>query len=512
MMRNANFLWLKKVLVLFFVMANFGVNAQESKDLPTPHIKLGIAEVSGSIKNIKLSDSIKNITITFRPFNPISGEYGEYVLNLDEKNYFSGDIPLETTNSIVGFIVKTGTDYLGNGMAGLSQNKPLNLNLIFNDDGSINAVYMSGGMELNVPDLNNISIAVGRFMEKNTWGEYHKMTPKEYAEYELNVNLKKRISFAIDSLNFSETIKNHLISNFNLLYLKGRLFFYKESAEDSHRAAKDTTTYTALEPDKSYYSFLKKINLNDSQLLYTYFYHEFMYKFLSINALKIPLIKDVPINNWVSEVQKNIREVVGFDKGLFYDMLAVYAYTNQINNHTTPFSVKQIENIKSYFKTRNNGIVEILLAKNKSLINTLAKNNDLKINETPLVKQEDLMKTIISQYKGKVVLVDFWATWCGPCIQATREIRAIKEELKRKDTAFIYITNASSPKKTWEAQIKLIGGEQYYITGEKWEKLMNEFNFESIPSYLIFDRNGVLKHKFTGFPGIDKMKEMLESI
>ena len=41
---------------------------------------------------------------------------------------------------------------------------------------------------------------------------------------------------------------------------------------------------------------------------------------------------------------------------------------------------------------------------------------------------------------------------------------------------------------------------------------MDSFDFTAIPSYLIYDKKGQLKQKFTGFPGTDKMMEMIEPL
>ena len=76
------------------------------------------------------------------------------------------------------------------------------------------------------------------------------------------------------------------------------------------------------------------------------------------------------------------------------------------------------------------------------------------------------MNAIISKYKGKAVLVDFWATWCGPCMSGMPKMKEYLNKYSGRlnilgiaqEIAFVYITNSSSPQKLWEEKIKIIGG------------------------------------------------------
>jgi thiol-disulfide isomerase/thioredoxin len=389
------------------------------------------------------------------------------------------------------------------------------MNIVFDDKDDFK-IDAKGGLNLNSVDMKNIPKAIEIFEEHFTWGDYYKMTPKEFAEHELTIGLKERTNAAIDSLALSDKIKKFLIDQFNMRFLKGRLFFYKENAEESFkRADKENpyySDYTVVEADKSYYSFLKNFNLNNPQYLYSYSYSDFLKKFLSIAALKIPKIKDMPIDDWLKGVKATVKDVIGFNSGLFYDMLAVNAFALQMNDRKEPLTNKQIETISNYFKESKEDYSKILIKKNEELVKSIAKSNDLKVNETPTIAKEKLMNTIIAKYKGSVVLVDFWATWCIPCMNAHKYMKPLKDELKGKGVVFVYLTNGSSPKPLWEGKIKDIGGEQYYLTDGEWDYVLNSFSFDGIPSYLIYDKTGQLKHKFTGFPGTDKMREMIETL
>jgi len=516
-MKNLNSITKQCLLFAFFTMLFFCVYGQNTKDqLPDPKIKAGIVKMSGSISNLKLSEGERTIMIEIWVRNPVTGEYSKYKTNLDENNRFSIDIPLECSKALVGFFVGSETKYYGNGFVGLEQGKEFQLNIVFDDKDDMK-IDAKGGLNLSFDDITNIEKAAERFeFYPSTRVDYYKMTPKKFAEHELSISLKVRSKSALDSLVFSEKINKFLINDFNMRFVKGRLFYYKKDAEKSFNMADVEypfyADYTAVEPDKSYYSFLRKFNLNNPQYLYCFSYSEFLQRFLSIAAFKIPKIKDTPIDEWLGGVKTTVQNVIGFDSGLFYDMLAANAYAIQLNDRKEPLTDKQVENIKNYYKNKNEDYSKILLKKNEEVINSLKSSNNLKVNETPVVAKEKLIDAIIAKYKGSVVLVDLWATWCSPCMDALKEIEPLKDELKNKGVVFVYLTSVTSPKPLWEGKIKVIGGEQYYLTAEEWEYVMDSFGFDSIPTYLLFDKNGILKQKFTGFPGTDKLQKMIETL
>ena len=205
-----------------------------------------------------------------------------------------------------------------------------------------------------------------------------------------------------------------------------------------------------------------------------------------------------------------IQSEYTIDEGLFTQMAAAAKLYRGIKDFA-PLTDAQKEEMKSlpeacqqYLSTANDQLLATIEANKKK--------TGFRVNEAGEVANEDLFASIISQFRGKVLLVDFWATWCGPCRMANKEMAPMKEDLKDKDIVYVYITGETSPKGTWENMIPDIHGEHFRVTDKQWAYLGNAMGIEGVPTYFVIDREGGIKYKSVGFPGVAKMKEELVKV
>ena len=126
------------------------------------------------------------------------------------------------------------------------------------------------------------------------------------------------------------------------------------------------------------------------------------------------------------------------------------------------------------------------------------------------VEPKDVLPTLFERYKGKVVMIDIWATWCVPCRYGIEQMEPLKKELADKDIVYIYITSSTSPVDTWKELIPNIGGEQYYLTDEQRNFMMEQHKSDGYPTYAIYSSDGNLTYTTAGFPGVETIKEELE--
>jgi len=253
------------------------------------------------------------------------------------------------------------------------------------------------------------------------------------------------------------------------------------------------------------FTFLKYFGLNDSTAFNEDNYRVAIRKILGSEVFRIPAIDDIPLSEWLKKVKAIFSDLIGSDTGIFYDLLAANAYYLQLKNESKPFSAEQIKDIRTYF--RNPFYAEELLKENENVI------KHPNIRELPNVGIDKLMDAIVSQNKGKVVVVDFWATWCRPCMAAMNASKEMKKELEDKNVVFVYLSDPSSDKKLWEETAKNEKGVHYLIDSESdWNFLSKTLNFRAIPHYLIYDTNGQLKKQFIAYPGPDAMREEIEKL
>jgi cytochrome c biogenesis protein CcmG, thiol:disulfide interchange protein DsbE len=97
--------------------------------------------------------------------------------------------------------------------------------------------------------------------------------------------------------------------------------------------------------------------------------------------------------------------------------------------------------------------------------------------------------TSLADYRGKPVIVNFWATWCEPCRAEMPLLSALYDHLQAQDLVVLSITDEDGLKAA-----QFLGGTKYHpsVLLDPGGKVHKQFHIQSIPATFIFDRDGKL--------------------
>lgn len=109
---------------------------------------------------------------------------------------------------------------------------------------------------------------------------------------------------------------------------------------------------------------------------------------------------------------------------------------------------------------------------------------------------EKIFRKIIEPYKGKIILVDIWGTWCAPCKMRLSHSQEEYERLKDFDIVYLYLCNHSS-NESWKNVIKEYKVEgnnvvHYNLPDEQQSAVENYIGVNGYPTYKLIDRDGTL--------------------
>lgn len=119
----------------------------------------------------------------------------------------------------------------------------------------------------------------------------------------------------------------------------------------------------------------------------------------------------------------------------------------------------------------------------------------------------------ISEWQGSILIINFWATWCPPCLKEIPEFIKLQKEFDEKGVQFIGI--AVEDKQAVKDYLKsininypiLIGGEQAIVLSHKLGNIVN-----AVPFTLIIDQQGQIVHRQPGELSRKKIKEIIEPL
>lgn len=120
-------------------------------------------------------------------------------------------------------------------------------------------------------------------------------------------------------------------------------------------------------------------------------------------------------------------------------------------------------------------------------------NDSITIKDAPAFKLEDINGDLksLSSYKGKLILMDIWATWCGPCIAQGPYIKELEEKYKNENIQFLSISiDTERDKEKWKKMVKeknLAGAHLFAGAGSSFPL---DYNVDFIPRFVLISPDG----------------------
>jgi thiol-disulfide isomerase/thioredoxin len=101
------------------------------------------------------------------------------------------------------------------------------------------------------------------------------------------------------------------------------------------------------------------------------------------------------------------------------------------------------------------------------------------------------LRDILSIYQGKVVYIDFWASWCGPCLKEMPSSSILQDRLTGKEVIFLYMSN-DEDEEAWRAAISKhnIKGLHIRMNSRLSAEVAQQFGIEAIPHYALVNKQG----------------------
>ena len=129
---------------------------------------------------------------------------------------------------------------------------------------------------------------------------------------------------------------------------------------------------------------------------------------------------------------------------------------------------------------------------------------------------EKILRKIIEPYKGKLILMDIWGTWCGPCKEALSHSQEEYERLKDYDIVYLYLANNSNDT-YWKNVIKMydVTGENvvhYNLPANQQNAIEQYLDVRSFPHYRLINRDGTILDADADPRDLEGLAKLLEQM
>lgn len=230
-------------------------------------------------------------------------------------------------------------------------------------------------------------------------------------------------------------------------------------------------------------------------------------KEVDLNDWGLLALRNEPLLEMMSRTFKTEEEVTGcFGTGYLTDLYKVKDLAGRFNQGL-PMKEEHLEQVKTA-TAKGKELFNLMYAGGQEAWKKHLAKPGYRICEVPDVPSEEFFEAIVKNYRGRVVVFDYWYTACAPCVKAMKQIKPLKEEFKDEPVTFAYLTHDGSEK--WYQMIPNISGDHYLLPRKQDKQIMEQFQIGGAPYYIIVDKYGKVVYESLGFMGVDKLRELLK--